>query len=168
MAEISILNKQNKELRHVFKEHPSQSSGHETPGNIFYDPSRLLNHCGLIGVVNKPPFEYVRTAGIVWEFYLLRFAKNISLRQYKKLVKRVPSSEDPIAGCSRRKLGNPYDKWHNNYPEINDSNLRKNTEPFANKLVSRKCPVRQKGSDDFIKKRRIASKALFEYLIGGR
>jgi hypothetical protein len=166
LVEISLLSKQNKKLRHLFEERKSQSSGHETPDDIFYDPSRLLKDCGLKGVLDGEPFKYIMTAGSVWEFYLLRFAKNVGLRQYNKLIKPISWSEEPVADCSRRKLGNPYDTWHDNYPEINNRYLREATESFANKLVSRKCPIRQKGSDDFIKKRKNAAKYFFKYLIG--
>ena len=168
MAEISLLSKQNKKLRHLFEERKSQSSGHERPEDIFYDPSRLLKDCGLKGVLDDEPFKYIMTAGSVWEFYLLRFANNVGPRQYNKLIKPIAWSEEPSGGCSRRKLGNPYDTWHDNYPEIKNRYLRKATESFANKLVSRKCPIRQKGSNDFIEKRKNAAKYLFKYLIGGK
>lgn len=168
MAEISFLSKQNKKLRCLFEERKTQLSGHEALEDIFYDPSKLLDDCGLKGVLDDEPFKYIRTAGSVWEFYLLRFVSKIGRRKFNNLIKPISSEQDPINGCRRTKLGNPFDKWHENYPMIKNSHLQKATQSFADKLVSRKCPIRQlKGSNDFDEKRKKAAEAFFRYLIGG-
>lgn len=169
LAEILLLSNKDKRLKPLFKEPPNQSA-HEAPEDIFYEPAHLLKACDLKDVLNDEPFKYIMTAGGVWEFYLLRYAKNIGRREYGKLIKRIPDSKYAISGYSKRKLGNPYDVWPNNYSEekIDNSELRRASEPFANKLVSRGCPVRQKGSNSFIKKRRRAAQAFFNYLIGGK
>jgi len=168
LREISLLSKKSTNLKNLFEERKAQSSDHETPEDIFYDPSRLLEICGLKGVLDDEPFKYIRTAGSVWEFYLIGFAKNISRRQYKKLIKHISWQQKPIAGCTRRKVGNPYDKWNDNYPEIENRDIRKATESFANKLVVRECPIRQQGNEDFATKRKNAAQSFFEYLIGGK
>ena len=168
MREISLLSKRRKDLENLFAEKNDQSPYYETPENIFDDPARLLDVCGLKKVLDEEPFKYIRTAGSVWEFYLLSFAKNIGCREYNKLTKSIYWSQKPIAGCTRRRVGNPYDKWNDNYPEIENNELKKATVPFANKLVSRGCPIRQAGSGDFITKRKNAAQSFFKYLIGGK
>ena len=155
MAEISLLSKKSINLKTLFEERRTPSSDHETLEDIFYDPSRLLKVCGLKGVLEDEPFKYIRTAGTVWEFYLLRFTVNIGCRQYNRLTKPISRQQPPIDGCSRRKLGNPYDIWLYNYPRIENRYLRKATESFAKKLVSRNCPIRQlklKRNKDFEEK----------------
>lgn len=169
MREISLLSKKSTNLKNLFEERKTQSADHETPEDVFYDPSRLLEVCGLKGVLDEEPFKYIRTAGSVWEFYLLRFAKNIGRRQYNKLInKPIYWQQEPVAGGTRRRVGNPYNIWPNNYPTIKNPSLQKATESFANKLVSRKCPIRQRGSDDFATKRKKAAQSFFKYLIGGK
>lgn len=166
MTETFLLSKKSINLKTLFEER-KQSLDHETLDDIFYDPSSLLEVCGLTGVLDDEPFKYIRTAGNVWEFYLLRFASKIGCRQYNRLIKPIPHQQGRFAGCSRRKLGNPYDIWPYNYPLIENRYLRKATGSFANKLVSRKCPIRQlKGKNDFEEMRNKAAKAYFKYLIG--
>lgn len=168
MREISLLSKKSTNLKTLFEERKDPSSDHETPEDVFYDPSKLLAKCGLKSVLDDEPFRYIITAGSVWEFYLLRFAKNIGRRQYNKLIKSISWPQEPIDGCTRRRVGNPYNIWPNNYPKIKNPSLQKATESFANKLVSRKCPIRQRGSDNFATKRKDAAKFFFNYLIGGK
>lgn len=174
MKEILIIKKlirQPRILRDLFKERNPPTQGGETPENVFYEPAKLLKHLGLNNVLEREPFKNIRTAGRVWEFYLLRVIEP-GRRDYNYLIKPVFSKPAPFKGCTRAKLGNPYDKWLKNYPDISTGELGKRilgraAKSFAKKLMSRKCPVRQKGTSDFYKKRKHAAKRFFAYLING-
>lgn len=168
MAEIFLLKpmcKPSKNFKILFEERKSTSA--DGVENIFYDPSKLLEACGLKAVLNKEPFEYITTAGRVWEFYLLRFASDIHKSEYNHLIKSIGRKQSPIEGCRRSNLGNPFDKWKGNYKAIDNNDLSKATLSFVKKLVSRQCPIRQNGTDDFSQKRKKAAKSFFNYLTGG-
>lgn len=167
MNKILFLNHQTTDLKDFFIEKQNDSSSRINPIDTFQDPSKLLLECKLKRVLDVEPFNNIRTVGRVWEFYLLRFVKNINRNQYKKLIKPVPANQSAIKGCSRMKLGNPYDSWINNYQKINNTKLRNKTIGFAKKLVSRKCAIRmQKGGKNFYLMRKKAAKEFFNYLIG--
>lgn len=165
-VDIILLDKKSTGLNSLFKEVSTKNGSQQSPEDIYYNPVELLDNCGLKDILTDKPFNNIRTAGSVWEFYLLRFADDISRSRYRPLIKSIPRECEPIAGCSRRRVGNPYNTWESNYPEIDDSVLRSAAKPFANKIVSRKLPVRQARGDDFKAKRRNAAKVFFNYLIG--
>jgi hypothetical protein len=163
MAYIFFLSKKRKDIDAAIFTEPPSSSGGEVPKDVFYDPSRLIRECGLEKVLDGDPFKYIRSAGGIWEFYLLRLL-DISKRQYNHLIKPVLNSA--ISGCSSRQLGNPYYRWRENYPKIENENLLAEVKSFVKKLVSRKCPIRQNGTYDFLEKRKRAAKAFLNYLLG--
>ena len=165
MANILLISKRHKNINSdIFTETCEHVNG-ERPENIFHAPSRLIEECGLDKALNDEPFKNIRSAGTVWEFSLLRFMK-IGRRAYNPLIKPVYGS--PIPGYSARRLGNPYPKWKDNYPRIENNDLKCAAISFAKKLVSRGMPIRAAGSRDFMDKREVAAKAFFKYLLGGR
>jgi len=168
MLNIYLLKKnikKSKSLSELFIEKGSFDEGREAQSNIFYEPAKLLDACGLKDVLKNEPFKYIITPSRIWEFYLLRYV-HISRRDYKKLTAPITIGQQPVKRCIRSAVGNPFDKWQSNYHLINSRKLRKETLSFAKKLASRKCPIRQKGTNDFKNKRKIAAKSFFKYLIG--
>ena len=165
MANILLISKRHKNINSdIFTETCEHVNG-ERPENIFHAPSRLIEECGLDKALNDEPFKNIRSAGTVWEFSLLRFLK-IGRRAYNPLIK--PVYDSPIPRYSARRLGNPYHKWKDNYPRIENNDLKWVALSFAKKLVSRGMPIREAGSSDFMDKRKAAAKAFFKYLLGGR
>jgi hypothetical protein len=171
MPEYLLLNNEMKtELGKLFEEKKAQPR-RGISEDIFENPSVLVAKCGLSNVLDSSPFKYIRTAGTVWEFYLLRYANEFSdgkhsKKKYNKLIKPLGRNENPLPGCSRRKVGNPYNIWLRNYPLIENKELQRRTQSFANKLVSRKCPIRKlKNSHDFMDKRKNAANAFFRFLV---
>jgi hypothetical protein len=168
MLGIDLVKKNQKTpkiLSELFTEKGSFNTGKETQENIFYEPSKLLDACGFKDVLKNEPFIHIRTNSRIWEFYLLRFI-NISRRDYKKLTAPISIGQQPVKGCIRGAVGNPFDKWQFNYHSIDNKKLYKETLPFAKKLASRKCPIRENGTNDFKNKRNVAAKSFFKYLIG--
>lgn len=167
MKTIFLLSKTKNIDKKIFLEKSSTIKGGVE--DIFYNPAELLKKCGLGDVLDEEPFKYIRTAGGVWEFYILRFT-DIGRRKYKQLIKRV--DDETIVGCSRRQVGNSYDDWKRNYfpdgtENIEDRAWCKKAESFAKKLASRNCPIRQKGTSAFMEKRRAAANAFLSYLYKG-
>lgn len=150
----------------IFEERGSSVNG-QLPANFFYNPAKLLEACELNKSLEKPPFKYIRSAGGIWEFYLMRFAPKIDGRKWGNLIAKVCG--EAVPGCRRQAVGNPYKAWERNYPkEIQEErSLKKTGRLFASKLVARNCSIRQAGSSDFNRRRKAAAKAFFNYLLGG-
>lgn len=168
MLNIYLLKKNrknSKSLSELFTEKGNFDKGREAQAEIYYEPAKLLDACGFKDVLKNEPFKHIITPSRIWEFYLLKFT-NISRRDYKKLTAPISTGQQPVKGCIRSAVGNPFDKWQSNYHTIDDRKLRIETLSFAKKLASRKCPIRQNGTDDFKNKRKAAAKSFFKYLIG--
>ncbi|HPM09150.1 MAG TPA: hypothetical protein PK941_01725 [Paludibacter sp.] len=168
MLNIYFLKKNKiipKSLSELFVEKGNFNAGKEMENNIFYEPAKLLQACGFKDVLNEEPFKYIITPSRIWEFYLLRYI-NIGRRDYKKLTTAITIGQQPVEGCTRSAVGNPFDKWQSNYHLIKSRKLQEETLSFAKMLASRKCPIRQNGTLYFINRRKQAAKSFFKYLIG--
>ena len=173
MLNVYLLKKNrntSKSISELFAENGSSDKGRVAQASIFYDPAKLLDACGFDDVLDNEPFKHIITPSRIWEFYLLSFLRDsdsdISRRDYKKLTAPISIEHQPVKGCRRSAVGNPFDKWKSNYHLIENGKLRNETLPFAKKLASRKCPIRQDGTNDFKNKRKAAAKSFFKYLIG--
>lgn len=154
------------------------------------DPNAVLTKLGLQSdYLDKPPFRYIRSYATIWEFYLVGL--HLANRNQEKRIRSVhekmcgkPSNIPPqkCLGRFARAVGNTdYTVWKNHYNIMIDShgaqnrdvaNLKKQTSEFVEHLISKPCAIRQYSDQDltkgFVKKRQMAAKTFFEFLIKGK